>query len=96
MSRGAMDRVQEAGLDGTSGLHPTVTSVLESAWTHHHGLLHQRVAVFAHVLQDFVGCVVPGRGGGLGGHCQRVDEGLKQAQKERLQMCKRRMTRVWC
>ena len=34
MSRGAMDRVQEAGLDGTSGLHPTVTSVLESAWTH--------------------------------------------------------------
>ena len=34
MSWGAMDRVQEAGLDRTSGSYPTVTSVLESAWTH--------------------------------------------------------------
>ena len=41
--------------------------------------------MLAHVLQDFVGRVVPGCGGGLGGHRQWVDEGLKQAQKERLQ-----------
>lgn len=40
---------------------------------YHDGLLHQRVAVLAHVLQDLVGCIVPGRGGGLGGYSQRVD-----------------------
>lgn len=40
---------------------------------YHDGLLHQSVAVLAHVLQDLVGSVVSGRGGGLGGHGQRVD-----------------------
>lgn len=44
---------------------------------YHDGLLHQCVAVLAHVLQDLVGGVVPGRGGGLGGHSQRVDQSLR-------------------
>ena len=41
--------------------------------------------MLAHVLQNLVGRIVTGRGGRLRSHRQRVDEGLKQIQKERLQ-----------
>lgn len=41
------------------------------------GLLHQRVAVFTHVLQDLVCSIVSGGGCGLGGHSERVDQSLE-------------------
>lgn len=64
---------------GDQGLwNPTV------APTHHHGLLDQGVAVLTHVLQNLVGCVVPGCRGRLRSHCQGVDEGLRERQKEHL------------
>lgn len=44
---------------------------------YHDGLLNQSVAVLAHVLQDLVGSIVAGGGGGLGGHRERVDQGLE-------------------
>ena len=45
--------------------------------SHHDGLLHQSVAVLTHVLEDLVGSVVPGGGGGLGRHGQRIDQSLR-------------------
>lgn len=42
-----------------------------------HGLLYQSVAVFTHVLQDFVGCCLAGRNVRLGGHSKGVNQGLK-------------------
>jgi hypothetical protein len=54
-----------------------------SGWlqTHHHGLLNQGVTVLTHVLQNLVSCIVPGCCSRLGSHCQGVDEGLKQTQR---------------
>lgn len=37
--------------------------------------------MLAHVLQDLVGCIVPGRGGGLGGYSQRVDQSLEGSSR---------------
>lgn len=49
---------------------------------YHHGLLNQSVAVFTHVLQNFVSSVVACRGGGLGGHSQWVDQSLEENGEE--------------
>lgn len=35
---------------------------------YHDGLLDQGIAVLTHILQDLVGSIVAGCGGGLGGH----------------------------
>lgn len=78
MARGSMwhSRGRKATSLETSGQAPRVGGLLRWPPTHHHGLLHQGVAVLTHVLQDLVGCVVTGCGRGLRSHGQGVDEGL--------------------
>lgn len=58
-----------------------LSTIIKSLY--HDSLLNQSVAVFTHVLQDLVGSIVAGGGGGLGGHSQRVDQSLEGEQSNR-------------
>lgn len=49
---------------------------------YHDGLLNQSVAVFTHVLQDFVSSIVAGGGGRLGGHSEWVDQSLEVNEEQ--------------
>jgi len=53
-----------------------IQTVKLNVHSYHNGLLDQGVAVLTHVLQDLVGCIVAGSGGGLGGHSKWINQSL--------------------